>query len=184
MLQPNDLIARLKGRKRKHSTLLVGIDGVGGSGKTTLSNWLKDNLENVSIVQLDDFYSPELHRADRSRVLEQVFQPLENDMDATYQIFDWRRNALTDWVAIKPGGMVIVEGVSALHSEFADKYDFRIWIECPPQEGFLRGIKRDKERDNVDNTHIWQEIWMPQEKIYVELEKPQLRADYILTNGR
>ena len=182
MNPPSDLIEKIKNTQRKHATLLIGIDGVGGAGKTTLSSWIKANLNNVSIVQLDDFYSPELNRADRKVVLKQVFLPLENDSDARYQIFDWRINALTDWFTIAPGGVVIIEGVSALHSDFAEKYDFRIWIECPPEVGFRRRVERDKIRDKVDNTNKWREIRMPQEKEYVESEKPQLRADYVLVN--
>ena len=46
--------------------------------------------------------------------------------------------------------------------------------------GFARGIERDKIRDGVDNTDKWQNIWMPQEKEYVQSQQPQLRADYIL----
>ena len=183
MNQPSDLLEKIKSLQGKHKTLLIGIDGVGGAGKTTLSESLKENLANGSIVQLDDFYSPELNRADRIRVLKQVFFPLENDADAKFQIFDWRSNTLKDWYTIKPGGIVIIEGVSALHSDFAEKYDFRIWINCPPELGFKRGIERDKVRDGADNTDKWRNIWMPQEKEYVESQKPQLRADYIINKA-
>jgi uridine kinase len=177
---PADLLEKVERVQRKYKTLLIGIDGLGGSGKTTLSETLKENLGDVTIVQLDDFYSPELNRVDRDRVLEQVLLPLENDAAARYQIFDWRSNALKDWRAIEPGGIVIIEGVSALHSDFAEKYDFRIWIHCPPEAGFKRGVARDKARDSVDNTDKWLNVWMPQEKEYVESQRPQLRADYIL----
>ena len=183
MNQLSDLPEKVRSIHRKHKTLLIGIDGVGGAGKTTLAEYLKVNLVGVSIVQLDDFYSPELNRADRNRVLEQVFLPLENNAEAKYQIFDWRSNALTDWYTIKPGGIVIVEGVSALHSDFVEKYDFRIWINCSPEAGFKRGVERDKVRDGEDNTDKWLNIWMPQEKEYVESQKPQLRADYILNEA-
>jgi uridine kinase len=180
MKQQSDLLERVKNIQRKHKTLLIGIDGVGGACKTTLSEYLKEHLVGVSIVQLDDFYSPELNRADRNRVLEQVLLPLENNANAKYKIFDWRSNILIDWYTIKPGGIVIIEGVSALHSDFAEKYDFRIWISCSPEVGFGRGIERDKIRDGVDNTDKWRNIWMPQEKEYGQSQQPQLRADYIL----
>jgi uridine kinase len=183
MNPPADLLEIIKSIRRRHTTLLIGIDGVGGAGKTTLSEFLKENLANGSIVQLDDFYSPELNRADRNRVLKQVFLPLENNTDAKYQIFDWRSNTLTDWYTIKPGGIVIIEGVSALHSDFVEKYDFRIWINCSPEAGFKRGIERDKVRDGVDNTDKWLNLWMPQEKEYVKSQNPQLRADYTLNEA-
>jgi uridine kinase len=177
---PAILLEKINNTHRKHKTLLMGIDGLGGSGKTTLAESLKETLAGASIVQLDDFYLPDLGRADRDRVLKQVLVPLENDADAKYQIFDWRSNALKDWRTIHPGGMVIIEGVSALHSDFADKYDFRIWIHCPPETGFKRGVERDKIRDGVDNTDKWLDIWMPQEKAYVESQEPYLRANYVL----
>jgi uridine kinase len=115
MLLPIDLMEKIKHTKRKHATFIIGIDGFGGAGKTTLSVWLRENLDNVSIVLLDDFYSPELNGADIGRISKQVFLSLENDLDAKFQMFDWRTNALTDWSMIKPGGIVIVEGVSALY---------------------------------------------------------------------
>lgn len=145
---PVDLLKKINSTQRRCKTLLIGIDGVGGAGKTTLSELLKEIMCDISIVQLDDFYSPELNRADRNRVLEQVLLPLESDVEAKYQIFDWRSNALQPWQTIKPGGIVIIEGVSALHSDFVEKYDFRIWVNCSPEVGFNRGVERDKIRVN------------------------------------
>jgi uridine kinase len=172
MHQQSDLLEKVKSIQKKHKTLPIGIDGVDRAGKTTLSEYLKENLADVSIVQLDVFYSPELNRADRNRVLEQVLLPLENNAVAKYQIFNWRSNALTDWYTIQPGGVVIVKGVSPLHSDFTEKYDFRIWISCSPGLGFERGVEKDKIRDGVDNTDKWRNVWMPQEKEYVESQQP------------
>ena len=175
-----DLLSKIKIAKRKHKTMLIGIDGVGGAGKTTLSNFLKENLPNLTIVQLDDFYSTKLNRADRTRVLKQVIQPLEKDIQARYQIFDWVADSLTDWFAIEPGGLVVIEGVSALHTDFVESYDFRVWIECFPSVGFKRGVRRDKIRDGVDNTDKWVNIWMPEEKEYIEQQDPKQHADFVL----
>src|SRR3989338_4262660 len=86
MNYPSDLLQKIKAIEPKHKTLLIGIDGFGGAGKTALSTYLHDNLPNSTIVQLDDFYLPTLGRADRGRVIDQILTPLEKDMTITYEI--------------------------------------------------------------------------------------------------
>ncbi|MDP4010903.1 MAG: uridine kinase [Candidatus Roizmanbacteria bacterium] len=180
MNYPSDLLQNIKATKPKRETLLIGIDGFGGAGKTTLSSYLHDNLPNVTIVQLDDFYLPTLGRADRSRVIDQIFIPLEKDMTTMYEIYDWVTDSLHRSISINPGGIVIIEGVYALHQDFVSYYDYKIWINCSPELGFKRGVDRDKMRDGIDNSDKWKNIWMPNEKEYVDTENPKQYADYIL----
>ena len=180
MNYPSDLLQKIKAIEPKHKTLLIGIDGFGGAGKTALSTYLHDNLPNSTIVQLDDFYLPTLGRADRGRVIDQILTPLEKDMTITYEIYDWVADSLDTSISINLGGVVIIEGVYALHPDFVPYYDYKIWIHCSPEVGFKRGIDRDKMRDGVDNSDKWKTIWMPDEKEYVDAENPKQYADYIL----
>ncbi len=179
MNYPSDLLQKIKAIEPKRKTLLIGIDGVGGAGKTTLSTYLQGNLPNSTIVQLDDFYVPALGRTDRNRVIEQVFTPLEHDVSVTYQVYNWVADSLDASIFINPGGIVIIEGVYALHPDFVLYYDYKIWINCSSEIGFQRGIDRDKKRDGVDNSEKWKTIWMPNEKEYVDMQNPQQCADYI-----
>jgi uridine kinase len=43
--------------KRRH-TLILGIDGGGGAGKSTLAGKLQELGNNVTVVHTDDFYRP------------------------------------------------------------------------------------------------------------------------------
>lgn len=172
-----ELLNKLRGLPRKQKTLLIAIDGRGGSGKSTLAEKLKQSLGNVTIVHLDDFAYPE---TDRDRLLKQVILPLKEDQTAKYQRFDWGTKQLAEWHEIVPGGIVIIEGVSTLHNFLNDYFDFRIWVECPPEVGFQRGLDRDKNEYKVDTTDDWINKWMPEEKKYVEEHKPQEKADYIV----
>ena len=176
---PSDLLQKIKAIEPKRKTLLIGIDGFGGAGKTALSTYLHDNLPNLTIVQLDDFYLPKLGRPDRNRILEEVFTPLEKDITTTYQVYNWVADSLDRSISINPGGIVIIEGVYALHPDLVPYYDYKIWIHCSPEVGFKRGVDRDKNRDRVDNSEKWKTIWMPNEKEYVDTENPQQYADYI-----
>ena len=173
----DELAKRISVLPRAQKTLLIAIDGRGGSGKSTLAEQLKQRLENASVVHLDDFAYPE---TDRDRLLKQVILPLKEDQAANYQRFDWGTKQLAEWHEITPGGIVIIEGVSALHDMLSNHYDFRIWIECPPEVGFKRGLHRDKTEYRVDNTSDWLNVWKPEEKRYVETHKPQDKADYIV----
>lgn len=173
----NDLIQKILALPRKRQTLLIAIDGRGGSGKSTLSQKLQEKLPNVTIVHLDDFAYPD---TDRERLLKQVILPLEENKSARYQRFDWGTTQLGEWHEITPGGIVIVEGVSTLHDILYKHFDFKVWIECPANTGFQRGLKRDIDVYKVDTRDEWLNKWMPEEKKYIDEQKPQKRADYIV----
>ncbi len=80
----------------------------------------------------------------------------------------------------KPNGIFIFEGVYALDKDLRDCYDLKLWIEIPAELGLKRGTARDIERDGVDNTNKWKNIWMPLEEKYKNEQEPGKIADYII----
>lgn len=179
----DDLVQKIKKLKQPNKTLLVAIDGRGGSGKSTLAENLKQKLENVSIVQLDDLAYP-MGGADRQRLLDQVIIPLKENKVAKYQKRDFGTKKLTTWHEIQPSGIVVIEGVITLHDLLEKYYDFKIWIECSAETGFQRGLKRDRDVYGVDTAKDWKEKWMPEEEKAIAEQKPQEKADYILDNTK
>ncbi|MBN3526416.1 AAA family ATPase [Paenibacillus apiarius] len=181
----------LRERKIKKKSMLIGIDGCGGAGKSTLASKLKnefDSINIVSIVHMDDFYLPSKQRKeeikdqnligrdfDWRRLLEQVLKPIYNGVEAYYQRYDWNQDKLIEWDKV-PSGLVIIEGVYCLRSELYDYFDYTIWIETDYGTRLARGIERDGE--NMRDT--WEEIWMPAEQQYVEVEKPYKKANLII----
>jgi len=180
MRLPIDLINKINNTPPKHKSFIIGIDGFGGSGKTSLAKLLKQHFEKVTIVEMDDFYLPSLKRADYQRVKEQVLAPLVNDIPASYQRYDWKTDRMAEWHAIEPGGVVIIEGSYSTNNDIKSMYDFKIWIECPQDVGMERGIARDLTRDKVDTRNKWINEWMPLEKEYVNAYNPKQYADYIV----
>lgn len=172
---PQDLLEKLPSLNKK--TLLIAIDGRGGSGKSTLADLLKKHFPKSAVVRLDDFAYPD---TDRERLLEQVVKPLKSNMPAKYQRYDWGTKQLAEWHEIQPGQMIIIEGVSTLHDLLNDYYDFRIWVECPAEIGLQRGLKRDISEYKVDTKDQWINEWMPAEKKYIEEQKPQEKADFVV----
>lgn len=175
----SSIAEKINSLKKEGQTLLVAIDGRGGSGKSTFAHKLQGFLENATIVQLDNFAYPN-GGVDRQRVLDQVILPLKSGREAKYQRFDWKTQKLEEWHTIVPGGIVIIEGVLVLHDSLAKYYDIKIWLECPPAVGFARGVKRDKEEYGVDTTRNWLEEWMPEEKQLIAEQNPQQKADIVI----
>jgi uridine kinase len=160
--------------------VLLAIDGTGGAGKTTLAELLQKEIKNSVIVQLDDFYSPTLQAADLLRLKEQVILPLYNHHEAKYQKYLWETDGFSDWHILKPEGIIIFEGVYSLDKNIRDYYDLKVWIDCPADTGFKRGVARDIKRDGIDNTDWWMNVWMPTEEKYRNEQKPNKVADFII----
>ncbi|MEI7838803.1 MAG: hypothetical protein WCI37_03395, partial [bacterium] len=70
---------------------IIAIDGVAGSGKTTLAlNLLKD-LPSVEVVHMDDLYDgweDPLSQKLKDRVLTQILEPFSNNLPVKYQCFN------------------------------------------------------------------------------------------------
>jgi len=174
---------------KNQSTLLLGIDGCGGSGKSTLAEKLKEKFANVTIVHMDDFYLPSnqiinTHPTKKSigadfdweRLLNDVLEPISQEVEGRYQRYDWEKDALAEWNAVPIGGIVIIEGVYSTRRELKDKYDFTIWVDCPREIRLSRGI----ERDGDESRDIWENNWMISEDIYVAQHEPDKKADFII----
>ncbi|HLZ21729.1 MAG TPA: hypothetical protein VKQ30_06375 [Ktedonobacterales bacterium] len=186
------LAARVSALPRKCSTLLIGIDAPGGSGKTTFSRALRQNLAGSTLVQMDDFFLPTFARVptsphekpiggdfDWQRVQRQVLEPLAHDLPARYQRYDWDSDRLAEWQVVPTGGVVIVEGCYALHQALAPSYDFTIWLDCPRAIRLARAIARGGEC--VRN--IWEHDWMIAEDRYIAAQRPRDRANLVVSGS-
>ena len=173
------IIKKIRALKQKNKTLFIAIDGRGGSGKTTLAGKLQYILQKSTIVHLDDIVYP-MEGADRMRLLNQVIIPLENNHIAKYQKYDYKTQKLSDeWNEILPGGIVIIEGVSPLHSDLRDHFTYTIWVECPPEIGFQRGVARELVLQGKDVTENWLK-YMKEEEQYIQEQHPQKIANIIV----
>lgn len=183
------LLNALENSQRKQSTLLVGVDGCGGSGKSTFAKEIEKSSPNITIVHMDDFYLPSCSRIngtpeekpigadfDWQRLREQVLVPLANNQDGNYQRYDWCSDSLSEWHRVGIGGIVVIEGVYSTRKELDDFYDFKIFVDCPKELRLRRGI----ERDGIEAKDMWEKIWMVAEDKYMMEHKPYERADLVV----
>ena len=193
--QLGDIVRHLQAAAARQTTILVGVDGLGGAGKTVLAAAVAGNLRSagqpVALVHFDDFFLPSSERPsgppeskpiggdfDWCRLRDEVLVSLRANQAARYRKYDWTLDALAETHEIPPVGTVIVEGVYCTRKELTDLYDVRVWVECPRDLRLARGIRRDGEaaRDR------WELDWMPSEDLYVGEHRP-IRAAHFVISG-
>ena len=169
---------------RRQGAGLVAIDGLPVSGKSTLAGRLESEL-GASVLYLDDFVRP----AHEWRGISAPAFPipyirydqfmtaiaeLAAGRLARFQRYDWESGRLSDeWHSIDPRGIVVVEGVSALHAELAPHFELRFWVNSDAATTLEATLDRgvgDWERD-------WRELFLPSVELYLASD-PRQRADY------
>ncbi|MGV3617376.1 MAG: uridine kinase family protein [Fimbriimonas sp.] len=155
-------------------TAIVGIDGCGGAGKSTLAAALAARLPGSVVVHTDDFASWEEPTEWWPRLLEGVLVPLSQGQPGRYQRYDWVERRLAEWHHVE-AGVVLLEGVTAIRREFRPYLAYRIWVDCPRELRLQRGL----ERDGAEAAPLWQE-WMAAEDRYCEAQRPRDAADLIV----
>ncbi len=138
---------------------LVGIGGRGASGKSTLSR----AIPGAQVVPTDAFWDGE--GFDLARLARKVSEPLRRGETARYHAYDWEARADAGERTVEPSGIVVRDGVCALHRLFRDAYD-------------ARGVARDDERSRAD----WEEHWLPSEERYVSHDDP-VPAAHLVVDG-
>ncbi len=174
-----ELVTKIEELRSQKKSLIIGIDGISGSGKSSLALSLKNELENTKIIKMDDFWNEELKSLDNKLLAEQNnLNPLTGDQTANY--LQYYKNILNDAKReLKPDEILIIEGVFALHSSIENYYNYKIWIETKPQ---TVGQKTDQlTEDNLEEKE--NKNLSPEEKDYLEQDNPKERADLVITNN-
>jgi uridine kinase len=151
----------------------VGIGGHGGAGKSTLAA----RVPGAQVVGTDEFWDGEGFAL--SRLRSEVFDPLVAGRVARFESWDWAARRPGGLRSVSPEGIIVVEGVCALHRMFRDDYDVRVWVEAPYHVRLERGVARDGEEARA----TWVERWMPMEERYVERDDPVSCAHVVVDGG-
>lgn len=158
--------------------IIIGIAGGSASGKTSVSQRIKDEFsdeKSVLILRQDDYYKDQSDMPMEARLKTNYDHPFAFDNDLlieqihalmngqiiekpTYDFVAHTRSSITEkcW----PADVIVLEGLFVLEDEkLRDLLDIKIFVDTPADIRFIRRLVRDvKERgrtlDSVVNQYV------------------------------
>jgi len=183
-------------------TILIGIAGGTGSGKTSVANAILAEFSpsEVVLIQQDSYYKDlkHLHIDERATVnfdhpdavnfheLGKDLQTLIAGGTAKIPIYDYNTHTRTHkTLTIENHHIIILEGILALFDEkIRNMMDIKLYVETPDDIRIIRRIKRDiNKRDRTFESVIEQyyETVRPMHQQFVEPSKKY--ANIIIPEG-
>ncbi len=184
-------------------TVIVGIDGLGGAGKSTVSELLlarlKSDGNNIILLHIDDFihtravrynsdYAPwECYYNLQWRydyLIKEIIEPVRAGLEVNKDIELYNKDNdtyITEHLNIPVGSIVIIEGVFLQRSEIRHVFDYMIYMDISEETRLSRVLRRDGYIGNEDDIREkYENRYFPAERHYVSTCSPQLNADFIV----
>ena len=188
-----------------YQTIIVGIAGGTGSGKTSVTQAIIKNLEKTGIYSIlleqDSYYKGNDHLTYEERtslnydhpnaidfdLLEKHILELKDGKSIEKPIYDFQvHNRVDETQHIEPANIIIVEGILVLAiAKIRNLFDTKIFVDTDDDERLLRRIERDlNERarsfESVKNQYI-----NTVKPMHLEFVEPSKRyADVIIPRGK
>ncbi len=176
---------------RGRSRMIVALDGLGASGKSTVADELAATLDRSAVVRMDDFYCPTAIRPkpdkladfpvgsafDRERLIREVITPFIAGLEVEVRIYDWDLDEVrSGWTVASHTQLLLLEGVYSSSLPLREFLNLAVWFEVPRQARLARA----EQRDGHDALPQWLDEWMPQEDRYVLEQAPAQFADIVV----
>lgn len=188
--------------KQHHRPVVIGVTGGSGSGKTTVSKAIYNQLSGQSllILQQDSYYNDqsEMTMAERHAVnydhplafdtelmIKQIkqllaYEPIEKPV---YDYEQYTRSSET--IHQEPRDVIIVEGVLILDDQrLRDLMDIKVFVDTDDDIRIIRRIERDiKERGRTLDSVITQYLATVKPMYHQFVEPTKRYADIIVPEG-
>ena len=182
-------------------TILIGVAGGTGSGKTTLTHHLKEHFgEDVTVIGHDSYYKRQEGKTYEERAKQNYDHPSAFDTDLLIEhlqalkrgesiqcpVYSYTDHNRTDQtVTVRPAKVIIVEGILIFQNPvLRDMFDIKLFVETDADERILRRALRDvEERGRTLQSVVTQYLTTvkPMHDQYVEPSRKY--ADIIVLEG-
>ena len=183
-------------------SLIIGVAGGTGAGKTTLVHALVTELgaDQVLVIQHDSYYADQSQVAPAERAKLNYDHPdaLETELLGSHL------RALADGLAVEipiydfatherlpgrrrqtPRSVILVDGILCLASAaLRELMDLRVFVEAPADIRFIRRLRRDLEERGRTPASVIDQYLESVRRMHVEFVEPSKRhADMVVPEG-
>ncbi|WP_066295720.1 AAA family ATPase [Bacillus sp. FJAT-29937] len=196
-------IEKILKSKERNRILVVGIDGLGGSGKTTFTSSLVRDLQNNgmknSVLHIDDFIHPQSVRYNDSfsdwvcyyhlqwrydYLIGEILSPIQmgHPINKQIELYDKEKDEyLHQHIKLDLDTLLIIEGVFLQREEIRPFLDYVIFIDVPKEERLKRVLRRDLYiGDEAAILTKYEKRYFPAEDQYVSECDPAKNADWTI----
>lgn len=183
------------------NTVIIGIAGGTGSGKSTFTNKLKDFFQDdVAVLYHDNYYraQDELAFEERKKMnydhpdafetelLLKQLKMLKEGQVIECPVYDYaQHNRSKDVTVVEPKNVILLEGILVLADpKLRDLLDIKIFVEADADERILRRVIRDvKERGRDIEGVVEQYLTTVKPMHYLYVEPTRSMADIVINSG-
>ena len=166
--------------------ILIGIDGMSASGKSTLGFYLKE-LFDCNLFHMDDFFLQPHQRTEKrlaeiggnvdyERFRKEVLDPVLRKETVIYRPFRCDIMEIKDEIEMPFKRLNIIEGSYCLHPYFGGVHTLRVFTEIPKE----LQIERIRKRNGEEMLERFVTEWIPKENAYFETFKTKIISDFVL----
>ena len=196
-----DELAALVVKTAPERRVRVAIEGVDGSGKTTLADRLAQAVARsrpVVRASVDSFHRPRAERYRRGRTSPEgcyhdtfdldtmrtrLLEPFARDGSHVTAAFDHTSDSPVESpVAVAPpDAVLLVDGVFLQRPELRDAWELAVHLRVPDDEVLRRVVVRDGGDPN-EVVALYRARYLPAQRLYEAEARPAERADVVLDN--
>lgn len=181
-----------------HSESIIGIDGLGGSGKTTFAKELQQKIGAV-LFHLDDFihprhvrYNPHIepwklyyvHQWRYDYLIDRVLNPLKNgeEINNVIELYNKESDEYEETaVTIRKGVPVIIEGVFLQRDALRQYFDTVVYLDVDRDKRLQRVLQRDTYIGSKEAIlQKYEQRYFPAEEQYIEEYDPVANAQIVV----
>lgn len=199
----DSLYRQVKSVIETNAARIIGIDGLGGAGKSTLAEQLCQQLQSdgraVLLLHIDDFIHPRAVRYNAAypewicyydlQWRFDYFAGIINELKAhrspsvDIQLYDKEQDTYaTHRFAISDHTIVIVEGIFLQREVYNGLFDYMIYMDIPEDIRLRRVLQRDTyigSEQQIAAKYI--NRYFPAERQYLQEYQPQNKADLVVS---